>query len=238
MKFNTEKQFVDNLQNRLEKIGYKTWREVIPDECIGWSQPFRIDLVIWHPEHRYIGIEAKNIRSLRQGAIFAQAIRQVETYRTFQYSGRKINKWCVVAPIDIETIYAGSDKETILKEITYFIQNFIKNKYDISMLNDLVIDAGTKNKIDLNLKCDKQDYPFKLNEYKLLDDNKNEKEFLDNTFWWCSRCNWRNIDCWDSCDACHTGRYICQSCDSELDVEDKFCPNCGLIVKGDDYENN
>lgn len=60
----------------------------------------------------------------------------------------------------------------------------------------------------------------------------------DDTFWNCSRCNYRNVTVEDSekCSACHSSRYICRWCDIELDLEDKTCPYC-YRPRGDNYED-
>ncbi len=63
------------------------------------------------------------------------------------------------------------------------------------------------------------------------------EEVDDDTFWYCSRCNWKNLTEWNNCDRCRSSKYICKSCDTELDIEDKYCLNCGLKI-GDTYENN
>lgn len=53
MKYDSEQDYVDNLKYTLENLGYSVWTEVVPDQCINWEQPQRVDLVFWHPKIGY-----------------------------------------------------------------------------------------------------------------------------------------------------------------------------------------
>jgi hypothetical protein len=165
MKYNSEEQFVNGLEQELIKLNYKTFREVVPDECVGWEKPYRVDLIFWHPIHGFIAIEAKNIRSLRQGAIFAQAVRQIEVYKKMHFfNGKTISKWCVSVPQSVDMLFDTNEKEKVLKEINFFITGFLRNMYDISILNGLCIDPYTPVKIDIEYNDSGKFPPVNYNE--------------------------------------------------------------------------
>lgn len=149
MKYKSEEQFVNELEINLNKLNYKTWREVIPCECDKWNKPYRVDLIVWHPTFGFIGIEAKNTHSLRQGAILAQAVRQIEIYKKLHFfNGIKINRWCIAIPQKVEDIIYEGDKNGLLREVNSFIQGFLKNMYNISIISGLSINPYTTDKID------------------------------------------------------------------------------------------
>lgn len=113
MKYDSEQDYVDNLKYTLENLGYSVWTEVVPDQCINWEQPQRVDLVFWHPKIGYIGVEAKNIRTLRQGSVFAEL-----EYKKDDWSPNK-NIFCEQcgASLDIEDDicpYCNKKKRDIL----------------------------------------------------------------------------------------------------------------------------
>jgi hypothetical protein len=195
MKYDSEKDFVDELKYTLINLGYSVWTEVVPDECLKWEKPHRVDLVFWHPIIGYIGVEAKNIRTLRQGSIFADAIKQIIRYREYTYRGQKINKWCVSVPQHVCDL-SGYEEEKVLRELNHFISNFLRSMYGISILDGLIIDAYTLNRIDI-LKNDNHNLspPVQLCEY-------------DADYW--------SVD----------KDIFCEQCGASLDVEDEVCPYC------------
>jgi len=90
-----EEEYVNQIEKKFQLNGWKTYREVIPDECKNWKNPFRVDLIIFKKRVGYIGIEAKSI-SLNNGGILAQAHKQVTKYRNKMYfNGIRIKLWAV-----------------------------------------------------------------------------------------------------------------------------------------------
>ena len=47
MRYKSEELFLDNVERCLKENGCQTWREVIPDNCIGWDNPYRVDLIFY-----------------------------------------------------------------------------------------------------------------------------------------------------------------------------------------------
>lgn len=172
MKYNSESEYLDELQKTLEGAGYKVWREVIPDECLQWDKPKRVDLVFWHPQKGYIAVEGKNVNSLRQGSIFANAIKQILEYKNFKYSGLTIDKWCVSIPRDS---YFYRNNET-LSEVNFFINTFLKKMYNVSQINGLTIDACTQDVFKIQETDKGYDYPKELNQYNESDYDINENK--------------------------------------------------------------
>lgn len=149
MKFDNEEKFVDELELALKSLNYKTWREVSPDEHATYELPFKVDLIFWHPIIGFVGVEAKNTRSIRQGSLFAQAVRQIEKYKTLHYfGGKQISKWCVAVPNDFDTML-GNNKKDILFEVNVFIRTFLNNMYNISVIDfdeyGVHLDNGTSH---------------------------------------------------------------------------------------------
>lgn len=104
-----ENEYVNQLEEIFIKNGWKTYREVIPDECKSWSKPFKVDLVVYKEEVGFIGIEAKSI-SMRQGGILAKAHKQIQKYRNKHYfDGKEINLWAVAVKFNHpEQIYVSN----------------------------------------------------------------------------------------------------------------------------------
>jgi hypothetical protein len=147
-----EKGFLDEIESFLKEKGYKTWREVIPDQCEGWEKPYRVDLVFYNEKYGYIGVEAKYLNTLGQGGIIAQAFEQIKKYRTYTYfKGNLISRWCIAPRFEYREF--GDAERTIC-----FIKTFL-NYYDVSFLefkkysnkdyNRIVIDALTPKSIHI-----------------------------------------------------------------------------------------
>jgi len=155
MNYKTEEEFLDKVEKCLKKNGCKTWREVIPDQCKNWEKPYKVDLILQRDDFGFIGVEGKNLNTLRSGSIISKAIDQIKTkYENKTYfKGNIINKWCIAVPN--KTL---SENKNAHNEIIYFIKNFIKHRYNISFLelNEnpnwkwkpyVIIDALTKNSL-------------------------------------------------------------------------------------------
>jgi hypothetical protein len=200
MKYDSEKDFVEELKYTLENLGYLVWTEVVPDECLKWKQPYRVDLVFWHPIIGYIGVEAKNIRTLRQGSIFADAVKQIVRYRDFTYCGQKINKWCISVPQHVCDL-SGDEEEKVLRELNHFISHFMRSMYGISILDDLIIDAYTLNRIDILEQKGNFEPPVRLREYNPDDWSVDEDIF-------CEQCG-ASLDVEDE---------VCPYCNKKRDI--------------------
>ncbi len=200
MKYDSEQDYVDNLKYTLENLGYSVWTEVVPDQCINWEQPQRVDLVFWHPKIGCIGVEAKNIRTLRQGSVFADAVKQIQRYREYTYRGQKINKWCVSVPQHVCDL-SGYEEEKVLGELNHFISHFLRSMYGISILDGMIIDAYTLNRIDVLKNEDNSFPPVRLLEYKKDDWSPNKNIF-------CEQCG-ASLDIEDDiCPYCNKKREI------------------------------
>jgi len=144
-----EKLFLNNIEVCLKSNGCKTWREVAPDQCKGWSNPYRVDLILYRDDIGYIGIEGKDIHTLGSGGVLAEAVTQIQDkyrYRTY-FDGISIKKWGVAVPTIVG--YINSQSQTI---ISRFVQNFLSKMYGISFMTinnnlNVYIDAGTKDSI-------------------------------------------------------------------------------------------
>jgi len=151
----SEYEYVNKLETFLRKNGCKTWREVIPDNCEFWDKPYRVDLVFYRDDLGYIGVEAKELNTLGQGSVIAQAFEQIKKYRDFTYfHGNRLNRWCMTFAL------SKMEQEYFNKNMITF--NFIKNffsVYDISILefkeyenssyNSIIIDSLTKKAIHI-----------------------------------------------------------------------------------------
>ena len=131
MKYESEKTFLDIVEKCLIDCRFKTWREVVPDACKEWKSPYRVDLIFWRKDIGFIGVEGKNINSLRSAVKFSDAINQIQDkYRNQTYfNGNIVSRWCIVAPMKVDWI--SDDGQDLTKE---FIKNFIKSRYNISLM--------------------------------------------------------------------------------------------------------
>ncbi len=106
----SEEDYVNELEEKFKSFGWKTYREVIPDECRMWNHQFKVDLIIYKEAIGYIGIEAKVI-SINNGGILAQAHKQITKYRDKNYfEGHKIKLWAIAIKFDhpLHIPYQGS----------------------------------------------------------------------------------------------------------------------------------
>lgn len=158
--YKTEGEFLKRIQNVLENSGCKVWREVVPDEEKNKSLPLKVDMIFYRDDFGLIGVEGKNLKSLRQGSIFAKAILQVQKYRALTYfNGSKIDRWCITTP-QKSAVNLEDTQKIITTEITYFIRTFVKYMYDLSFLelheysnplwDKISIDYLTKNSIHIS----------------------------------------------------------------------------------------
>jgi len=169
VEYNNEKEYVDRLEKFLKDCGFKTWREVIPKEHKYIEFPFRVDLIFYREDIGYIGVEAKNFRSLRQGGAVAKAINQIDKYRLLTYLNEeiKIKKWSIASPISIPAITSKEIEERVLMELSSFIQHFIDYQYDIKLLhfheyqnsqwNRISIGSYTKDVINIRKEVENGD---------------------------------------------------------------------------------
>jgi hypothetical protein len=165
----SEKIYLDKIEDFLKLNECSVWREVVPDEHINKKFPFKIDLILLHKKYGYIGVEGKNIRSLRQGSIFAKAIHQIIKYRELHYfGGIKISRWCISTPIITPIIQQDKDIQNLIdNEVKEFIKTFLNFMYNISLLefkeystkkyNRIIIDSLTKNSIIIKNEDNKND---------------------------------------------------------------------------------
>lgn len=144
MKDINEEIFVNKIEKVLIENGFNVWREVIPNECKMWKNPFRVDFIFYRKDIGYVGVEAKNIRSLRQGSIVAKAFEQVKKYKNLTYfNGITIDRWCIsfkTSPKDYGSII--STERNILEFLNYFL-----GYYDIGVLTfdgRIIIGKNTK----------------------------------------------------------------------------------------------
>lgn len=165
MKHN-EKEFVDLIEKIFNNEGYKTQREVIPDECKTWKFPWRIDLIVFY-DSEIFGIEAKHINTLGQGSKLAQAFKQIQKYKKCLFEGKKINKW-IIAPKftrihyrDIRTLEEDKIYTRALDYISSFIQTFFNTLhisflelFDFDGLYTIKIDCHTKNTLEFICRKD------------------------------------------------------------------------------------
>jgi len=135
MNYKSEEKFLDIVENCLKNNLCQTWREVIPDECINWEKPYRVDLIFYRDDLGFVGVEGKNINTLGSGGIIAGAVDQIERkYKCKTYFGGKIiDKWAVATPIETGCLLEEG-KEVAQRTIVTFIRGFLKKRYDIDLL--------------------------------------------------------------------------------------------------------
>jgi len=161
MNYESEKNFLDIVEECLKRNGCSTWREVIPDNCKDWKMPYRVDLIFYRKDFGYIGVEGKNINTLRSAKKISDAIDQInDKYRIQTYfNGNLISRWCIIAPM--ESGWIDDDAEDLMK---HFLKNFLNSRYKISLMeyvpkNDkynwqdsIKIDTSTKKSLYIRSK--------------------------------------------------------------------------------------
>lgn len=125
-----EKDFVDKVEDFLKNAGFKVEREVIPDEFKDRKMPLRVDMIIYRKDVGKIGIEAKQMNSLRKGGAIAKAFEQTKKYIRFEYEGESIQKWALMV---YTNKYESTSIGRFFSEVTYFIQGWL-NFYGISWI--------------------------------------------------------------------------------------------------------
>ena len=112
---------LDELQKLLEINNLKVWREEIPDQCINWTHPYRVDLIFEIPNYGLIGVEGKILNTHGQGSKYAEAYLQIrDKYKNKTYFGGK--------KIDCASKYLDNDEKSKFK--------FLKNKLGFKEVED------------------------------------------------------------------------------------------------------
>jgi hypothetical protein len=131
------------MQLFLESCGLKVWREVIPDQCLGWEHPYSVDLIFEILNYGLFGVEGKNLNTHGQGSKYAEAYLQIrDKYKDKTYfNGKKVRRWCVLG---------ANSSDMGGERIVVFLKHFF-NKLGISYIENLkdsvVIDSLTQHRI-------------------------------------------------------------------------------------------
>jgi len=150
-KMKEEYQKFNPVHKFLESCNLKVWREVIPDQCLTWEHPYRVDLIFEIPNYGLIAIEGKNLNTQGQGSKYAAAYLQIrDKYKDKTYFGGKfVRRWCVFGMTHSDM--GGERAECFVKHflnklgISYF--QFCRYNWKES----IVIDAMTQNRIDIDM---------------------------------------------------------------------------------------
>lgn len=157
MNYKDEKTFLDKVEKCLQNNKCQTWREVVPDSCKDWKFPYRVDLIFYRNDFGFIGVEGKNINTLRSAKKISNAIDQINNkYKNQTYfNGNLISRWCIIAPYDVD--WMSEESQKLMKT---FLKNFLNTRYNISFMeykNDFIeIDTYTKKSLTIG---------GKMNEY-------------------------------------------------------------------------
>jgi len=159
--YTSEKEYVDALEIFLIKNGFKVWREVVPDRCKNWDQPWRVDLIAYHLDVGYIGVEAKNMNTLRSGGKIAGAIEQLKRYRGETYfDGINIDNWSLGCP--------HQDFNDGLRDLNLFLSYFL-GYYNLLFLefeeNRIVLGKNSKSTLYISDKISGSLVKNKLEEW-------------------------------------------------------------------------
>lgn len=118
--YTNEKSFVDRIEEFLKTKRYQVWREVKPDDS-----KLRIDLIFLHPIEGYIALEAKNLKSIRQGAVLAKTIEQIKKYQELTFfNGKKIKRWAIAFPSDDSSYWGHPDVKRHVEEFLLYFLNY------------------------------------------------------------------------------------------------------------------
>lgn len=154
MGYKSEEIFLDDVEKYLKNCGCKTWREIIPDNCKNWEKPYKVDLIFYRDDFGYIGVEGKNINTLRSAKKVSNAIDQInDKYKNQTYfNGNFIERWCIVMPMKVD--WMSDESQDLMK---HFLKNFLNSRYKISLMEytpknnncsaSISIDISTKKSI-------------------------------------------------------------------------------------------
>jgi len=137
MDYESEDNFLNDVEKCLKYNGCDTWREVIPDNCKSWGKPYRVDLIFYRNDFGYIAVEGKNINTLRSAKKISTAIDQINNkYRNQTYfNGNLISRWCIAAPYEVN--WMSKESQDLMK---MFLKNFLNVRYNISFMELVVGD--------------------------------------------------------------------------------------------------
>ena len=148
-KYKNEEDYVDSVQSFLESCGCLVWREVVPNECKKWKQPFRVDMIIYREDFEYIGIEAKYFNTLRSGGRVAEAFEQLKKYKPLTYLNNiKIKRWGMLLGTNEYSDFAIGTNRNIKEFLKHFIKHFGFSLVEFGH-DYVVIDFCTKDVIKI-----------------------------------------------------------------------------------------
>lgn len=147
-----EEQRLDKVESFLKNVcKLEVWREVIPDQCKNWKNPYQVDMIFFIQDYGFIGVEGKKLNTHGQGGKYADAYIQIrDKYKDKTYfNGKKVRRWCVLG--------ANSSELDKTNRVECFIKHFL-NRLGISYLEFIntkwkkcvVIDRLTLNKLEFN----------------------------------------------------------------------------------------
>ena len=128
--YSLEIEFVNDLENFLKDAGFKTFREVVPNQHQdGREYPFKVDLIFWKEGLGYFAVEVKNC-SIRSGGEIGKAIEQILKYRDMTYfDGVKIPNWYFSFP---QLTYHQDENKDF--EIALFLNHLCNYLWNIGFL--------------------------------------------------------------------------------------------------------
>lgn len=220
MKFKTEKEYEDYLENLLLENNWEVLRQQPADECQGWENPYTLDLMIRNKyilKNQWIGLELKNFEGISKGGKFWDIIKQIKKYTYLHFKGYKIKYWCVAIPNDNLKYNWMNNNEN--NRIKIFLTSFL-NSMGVGILElNRTIKFCTNNGngiIDLTKK-----YNYHNPKTDFIDNIiENQKE-------WDINFEKPQINPWKN-------NKKCSSCGGCLDIEeikfDNRCPYCNETI--------
>jgi hypothetical protein len=144
-----EEEFLNEVKKCLKENGCQTWRETIPDGCLNWNLPYKVDLIFYRDDFGYVGVEGKNTNTLGSGGIIAKAVEQINTkYKTQTYfNGIVIKKWAILVPLKTNWDSVGN---MVREQVIIFLRGFLKYSSNISLLEYKPEERWMKAKVSLD----------------------------------------------------------------------------------------
>jgi len=117
MDFDDEKELRDWLAKQFKKYGWRAWTEKRPH-----GTDYRADIIVYHHEYGYIGIECKHMNTLSAGSYIGKALEQV----LFQYRGKSydmtngsLDLWAVCPYAKYDRSHTA-DRQTVREMLCHF----------------------------------------------------------------------------------------------------------------------